>query len=1020
MSGRHFSEKLTTVAQSARQVKFEHDSFSQLAGYLEKLVPIALELQQGSKHDDLVQVLEKDLESATDLISLCNNKSQMYLLTHCRSVVRQLESVTHDMGKSLELVPVASLPGTDETKKMVGNLSQEMQRIRFQVKESEDRICRALERETSSIRSDLALQNSLLVDIARTVGVEDFSNNPHALKNHIDLLKKDIQGPDDLHMSNLIAVMFDNVVKRHHGRSSGNYHESRQRRRYEDPYEAFLCPLTGRVMSDPVTIVETGKTYERKAIEAFFANCQDNKKPAICPQTSKKLQSLDLKASIAIRNAIEEWHARNESTRIENAVPMLDAGSPEADMIEAMEDIQELCRRNRHIKAKVRNEGLIPILVDRLKNGEEVRCKALQTLRVLAEDDDDIKEAIGQTTAVWSAVKCLSRELSREREEAVSLLLELSKSYTLCEKIGASSGAILILVGMTSSKSENVLSAQRADDTLNNLEMCDANVRQMAENGRLKPLITRLLEGPDELRIQMASYIADIALNSEGKERLAESGSNVLIEMLESNKAGYREVSLKALRALSTLDSNGCLLIKAGILPPLLRDLFMSGISQVPKLKEVAATVLANVVNSCTDWEDVAVDNEGNTLTSEQYVHNLLLLISNTGPAIGAKLLQVLLGLASSPRGVSDVVSHIKSAGALVTLIQFLEAQQKELLVTSVRLLSCLSPYMGQDLADGLRITTRQLGTLVKLLGQSGVNVEMAAAAGLLANLPVTDYNLTRALMEEGVVSILLSRINDLKRGVVRIGAGKYVGPFQSGLVTILARFTYDLDDPDMLNIATDNNLCTLFTSLLQTVSLDEVQRWSAIALENMSMKSKHLSEVPEPPAQAGGWFSCFKKPSRQPAAGLCPVHSGRCSAKSTFCLVEAGAVDPLVACLEHRDTDIVEATLQALSTLIQEPCDVERGVQVLSNAGAIPPVMAILQEHRTEGLRERSVWILERVLRSAEAAQTIAGSGDVHSSLVDAFRHGNYRSRQLAEKSLKHLNRIPNFSGVFQPVGRR
>lgn len=92
-------------------------------------------------------------------------------------------------------------------------------------------------------------------------------------------------------------------------------------------------------------------------------------------------------------------------------------------------------------------------------------------------------------------VKFLSHEQSKEREEAVSLLYELSKSERLCEKIGAVNGAILILVGMASSNSENVVTVEKADRTLDNLAQCENNVRQMAESGRLQPLLTLLLEG---------------------------------------------------------------------------------------------------------------------------------------------------------------------------------------------------------------------------------------------------------------------------------------------------------------------------------------------------------------------------------------------------------------------------------------------------------------------------------------------------------------------------------------------
>lgn len=96
---------------------------------------------------------------------------------------------------------------------------------------------------------------------------------------------------------------------------------------------------------------------------------------------------------------------------------------------------------------------------------------------------------------VRSIVKFLSHEQSKEREEAVSLLHELSNSEILSEKIGSVNGAVLILVGMANSNSESSLTVEMADRTLENLAQCENNVKQMAENGRLQPLLTLLLEG---------------------------------------------------------------------------------------------------------------------------------------------------------------------------------------------------------------------------------------------------------------------------------------------------------------------------------------------------------------------------------------------------------------------------------------------------------------------------------------------------------------------------------------------
>jgi hypothetical protein len=217
----------------------------------------------------------------------------------------------------------------------------------------------------------------------------------------------------------------------------------------------------------------------------------------------------------------------------------------------------------------------------------------------------------------------------------------------------------------------------------------------------------------------------------------------------------------------------------------------------------------------------------------------------------------------------------------------------------------------------------------VKLLGAPGVAEEQAYTAGLLANLPMQDINLTCALLDEKAFPILIYRIEEVRKGVVRIGAGRYIAPFQKGLVGVLSRFTYALDNPAILALVKEKDLTSLFTSLLQSSTFDEVQCSSARALENLSLKSKQLSQVPEIPAN-NSCLCCFPYAQKPPPpTGMCPVHGGLCSARDTFCLREAKAIVPLVACLDHPNTSLVEAAMAALSTLIKDTVDIDHGVQV-------------------------------------------------------------------------------------------
>ncbi|XP_061372805.1 U-box domain-containing protein 44-like isoform X1 [Gastrolobium bilobum] len=788
-----------------------------------------------------------------------------------------------------------------------------------------------------------------------------------------------------------------------------------ERLHIEPIYDAFVCPLTKQVMRDPVTL-ENGRTFEREAIEKWFKECRESGRKLVCPLTLQELRSTEMNPSMALRNTIEEWTTRNEAAQLDMARRSLNTGSPENETLQALKYVQHICRRSRSNKHVVRNAGLIPMIVDMLKSGNrKIRHRALETLRIVVEDDDENKEFLAEGDTVRTVVKFLSTELSKEREEAVSLLYELSKSETLCEKIGSINGAILILVGMTSSNSEDLSTVEKADKTLENLEKCENNVRQMAESGRLKPLLTQLLEGPPETKLSMAGYLGELVLDNDVKVLVARTVGSSLINIMKSGNMQSREAALKALNQISSCEPSAKVLIEAGILSPLVNDLFAVGPNLLPtRLKEISATILASVVNSGEDFDSIPLGPDHQTLVSEDIVHNLLHLISNTGPAIECKLLQVLVGLTTSPTTVLSVVAAIKSSGATISLVQFIEAPQKDLRVASIRLLQNLSPHMGHELADALRGSVGQLGSLIRVISENtGIAEEQAAAVGLLADLPERDLGLTRQLLDEGAFLLVISRVTAIRQGEIR--GNRFMTPFLEGLVKILARVTYVLaDEPDAIALCREHNLAALFIELLQTNGLDNVQMVSATALENLSQESKNLTTLPELPSPGfcASVFTCF---SKQPViTGLCRIHRGMCSLKETFCLWEGQAVLKLVALLDHTNVNVVEAALAALSTLIDDGVDIEQGVLVLCEAEAVKPILDVLLEKRTEILRRRAVWAVERLLRTDDIAYEVSGDQNVSTALVDAFQHGDYRTRQIAERALKHVDKIPNFSGIF------
>lgn len=156
-------------------------------------------------------------------------------------------------------------------------------------------------------------------------------------------------------------------------------------------YEAFICPLTKQVMHNPVTL-ENGQTFEREAIEKWFKQCRENGQPLSCPITSKELSITDLSPSIALRNTIEEWRARNDALKLDIARQSLYLANAETNILQALKNVREICRNIRKIRHRVRNPQLVRLITDMLKSSShEVRYNALQTLQVVVEGDEESK-----------------------------------------------------------------------------------------------------------------------------------------------------------------------------------------------------------------------------------------------------------------------------------------------------------------------------------------------------------------------------------------------------------------------------------------------------------------------------------------------------------------------------------------------------------------------------------------------------------------------------------------------------
>jgi hypothetical protein len=81
-----------------------------------------------------------------------------------------------------------------------------------------------------------------------------------------------------------------------------------------------------QVMKDPV-VVESEMTYDREAIEQWFAACQEQGREPMCPVSGQIVGSTKLRPNLVLKQTILEWTMRNVVIRMRVAASQLSPAS---------------------------------------------------------------------------------------------------------------------------------------------------------------------------------------------------------------------------------------------------------------------------------------------------------------------------------------------------------------------------------------------------------------------------------------------------------------------------------------------------------------------------------------------------------------------------------------------------------------------------------------------------------------------------------------------------------------------
>ncbi|XP_077233076.1 U-box domain-containing protein 43-like [Tasmannia lanceolata] len=1010
---------------------YSWESPRRFSGYIKRLHHLLKQLLGSSPQNPPPSVhtalkgIAGDLTKSGEILSDYRTKSRIYVLIHCHSLCASLEERTVAIGAWLSLLDSSLLHNSDLRKK-VSDLSTDMQLSQFRVTENEERVYCTLQKEAQGRQTSKAVQSAIIMDLARALGTD--SENYLELAEQIKLLKNDLAGSNSVSDRRILislerifdswSIMPDISTKCLDLDFEEDAHIS--------PFKNFLCPLTKQVMKDPV-VLESSQTYERTAIHYWFERCIEDGRDPTCPVTGQVLKSLEQKPNIGLAGAIEEWVNRNIEIQIKSALQYLGQDSSPVDCIErALDNIYNISEEYPSSRYRVRNAGIVLLIIKMLKYRSKsiisnMRSKALLVLLSMAKDDES-KVIMFEEGLTRLAIHSLAGSLEKEKEYAVKLLLEFSSDESYCANLASQRGALVLLSSMAENLEHPTLS-NLAEEVLKNLEKVEGNVQHLAAAGRFRPLLSRLCEGTEETKIEMASLVGNMTLANNGKEHIARQGGKVLVDMLSSKLEG-RAASLRALSNLSALDDNASILVDLLVLPPLTNILFQQPLHDDPLLylKEFAASTIANIVSKPGHWELAFASKEGHTMRSEFIIHRILGLLSQASAKCQLALLQILYGILSSPQASDSAASHIKSGDGIGIIIPFLEHPEAEPRIYAFRLTRLLSKRLGQVLANELSATNKIPVLKEKLLDTDCTFGERSEAACILANLPISD-NEVKTILGPSLIRWTVTTLKE-QRGSLVGRSPRPSASMMEGLLGILLHFARS-PDPMVLDTVQEHNLMAIFREHLSFSSQSEVKQLSALGLKHLSESARTLASArdlePQPPHGfcASLMFVCGKTP-KIPAT--CPVHGVSCDENSAFCLIKGQAIKPLADLLNDENTKVQITAVEALSTLVSDGQTLKYAVDELDRLNVVDMVTTLFTESRPGELQERLIWMVERFLRVENHAQMYSVDQGLVKALVEAFKHGNANTKRNAQDALTNLKQLSGISGKNsnQARGRR
>lgn len=969
---------------AVKRVLLQFESFVlKLAQVLKELSKDAETLSVNYMALDM-KLLEDEIKSTETLIRDISGRSSLYLLTCCSTVIDQVKVFTKSSGTFLENVILEG--SSDALRLHVSEAKQLIDKGIPKLELKDQFLCNSFEDGAlDSIVADYSLSIKLAEQIAESLQIpldsdafsaeleklkverteaEEFKGKVHSLylEQFIVLLEKAIA-------SKRKPIRTYSYVKDESSHGKQSTHRDIPMR----PLQSFICSITKDIMRDPVQIA-SGQTYERAAIERWFEEGHTR-----CP-TGVELKNIKMKSNFALKQSIAEWRERNYEIRLENANEIINNSEDEEERLKAVQDLQTLCEEDSLNKYKVAAKDLIPWLVGFTKVPSKLAVKAFSTLTVLAKDNAEIQGIMVQNGIIDLIVRCLVRQ-KEEAPQAVYLMRLLSEDKDIANSIGHARNAILFLVTLMQEEEF----AENVGVILENLPKSDNDVITMAEANIMKPLVSRLIEGESLSQILMAKTLGRLHMPDKSKELVATTETiSTLIEMIDSENNEACAAAISALENLSSVLSISKIIENIGGIQILVKKLKCTRSSEPSKTG--AAHVLSNIFNTTVqDYEE----NDQRDAQLEELISTFMSLMGRiTPPDVHYYLLQGMIGLATGDKISTTVKTKMKENNAFKLLINlWMTAADQKVRERAVQLFSFLSSTFGVDACSALKEQPGSLNVIMDMLKDGYAESDHAVAASILSDLPPEDKQISSLLLQANMMPrlvILLENVNDV---VVEACVGA------------LLRFCLEKEHQRKL---AEMKVIQKMVNLLSSGRSLTKER-AARALYYFSKSTPSLIKKPDPPK----CFGCF---SSRPV--VCKLHRGFCHLESSYCLLEAGAIKPLVLLLKEQQMSCVLTALEALSTLVDDRVgDSETGCRLIDQESGILLIIGLVSSGTLE-VQEICANLCEQFFNMADYRNRYGSTAQMH--IIGLAQKGSPTQRQIAGRILHQLELLDSQSNYF------